>query len=339
MASTFRVFASIDDVLDGLLKTNIDTISDSLINGVASTTIGLALTLFLVCTGYLLAIGKITMHLGDYLWMVGKMACIYIFSLNVGGYGHFLADSLYQLPTHLVSIVTSGFSNDPNTQNMQFIDSIISQSYDQYLKVYELAIAKSNAFGIPSIALLALAFAILGLGIVAGTVAGGYLLISKFILAGLLAIGPLFVMCLIFKATEGYFEKYLGMCITMVLLSLILSVSVRIGFGLIWAITSRLDVAINEENAMISMLAIPIVLVLSIMMFVKSDNIAGAIGGGASIDVGRALDSVHGKMGGAVRSFVDSSRGSGTRVVNAGKNLTGNLHAKITGRNNSIGSA
>ncbi|MDF5351418.1 type IV secretion system protein, partial [Vibrio parahaemolyticus] len=149
--------------------------------------------------------------------------------LTIGTYNDVVVGVLSQGPEKLASVITGG-----GGESVPFaLDSLFSQVFEVSEAAWDMGGILDANFGMYLIAIFVLAF-----GGVLTCVVAFLILLSKIMTTVLLAVGPLFIVMLLFNATQRFFESWLGMLINQ---GLILILRVAIGQLMISLATIAMD--------------------------------------------------------------------------------------------------
>lgn len=227
---------------------HIETASTSFYNAAAgnlSGAIGViaiaSVTMFISIYGAMVIAGKIQQPFQDFVVKAAKIMIVAAVALNAGNYLNWVVGAVNGLENGLVSAMntTGGSSSDIYTS----LDSAI----DKANELMEQMNKEGSDLGITQIGRaisIALCICVVGFGtIIFLFVAGMVTILSKFALAMLFAVGPIFVLGLMWPATAGFFDRWIGQVLTMVFTIVFIAVLLNMG----------MDVFTNAiENAKVS---------------------------------------------------------------------------------------
>ena len=170
------------------------------------------LTIQFLFYGVAIMHGKIEMPILDFLGQALKIALISAIAANAGLYQQEIAGLLVSLPDDLTSAIFAG--NSPVS---------IAEKMDDILRISAKTSATVNKGGSwwPSTKDLQNFFVALfmfGVSIVFTALSAIVLMVVKAAMALLAAVGPLFIIALLFERTKGLFDRWLGMLFNYTLL-------------------------------------------------------------------------------------------------------------------------
>lgn len=205
-----NIFQIMDVMFENATNTFVVTKAASLIAAIkplAVTATGLFLTLY----GYMVMAGRVQEPFKDFLLKSIKIILIATFALNAPFYISSVVDTLNGLEDGLVSALGG------NTNIFAQLDSTLNKGFD----LMDQALDQSdNAdwadFG-SIIAWHLIAFIVIGSTLVLVLVGGMVILVASALLKVLFAIGPLFIMCLMWPATAKFFDSWFSQVITFTL--------------------------------------------------------------------------------------------------------------------------
>jgi type IV secretory pathway VirB6-like protein len=127
--------------------------------------------------------------------------------------------------------------------------------------------------------------------VVMTSIAAGIILLSKMAVVVALGLGPLFVCCLMFPATAGWFDSWLKTCLTYVLTAVIVAaflvIFINVYLKVVEHLTTLFATGGDSEGATSGALAyaitILLVTVISSFVMLQSPNIAASLAGGVSV--------------------------------------------------------
>lgn len=192
-------------MIEDAIKTYVDPGAASLIASlhmVAVAGIGLYFTL----TGYLVMMGEVEESFYHFLKQCLKVIFIAAFALNVDNYSHWVVESLKGLESGL-SAAMSVHGVEPDASTYKILDKSISKGFDLVGICMEKADKSGWAIG-TALGWLIAGFIIGVCSIIITIVGGATIIATKFSLAVMFALGPLFIMCLMWPVTEKFFDSW-----------------------------------------------------------------------------------------------------------------------------------
>lgn len=222
-------FALFKDFLDG----EIAEYSRNLLRRVGTlVAVGVTplVTLWIIYQGYLRVTGQSQGSMAALKVEATKIVLI----VTIAGASANFQDSIYKA-------MTDGFSQVINYAISGQDETTVYDDIDKSLALMQLAISSIDMLdvGENQVALKKRdqASLVAGLGVGGPAVVGGCLLIlNKFVIAMLLGVGPFFVLCLIFKQTEGLFKGWLNSLLGSLMAMAFLSVAVTLAMDVTLAL-------------------------------------------------------------------------------------------------------
>jgi type IV secretion system protein VirB6 len=286
---------------------------------VSSLVEALQLTALVGCTLYILVMG-LTIVFGaesapfyTFLRTSLKIVIVAAFALSAEGYLGGVVEALKGLETGLVHAMNRGADRAPDTLYAQ-IDLMLKEGFDRTMACFEVAYDKGvwNPGAAISWALAALFF---GVAVAAVAVFGGSIvLLSKMALTILFALGPVFVLCLMFPQTTGFFHRWFGEVLSFTLQNVIVSVVLSFSLEVFKSFISTTKIEDSGDvNIFIAALQVAVMGFVMVYFLAKSGALASGLSGGA----GSSAVSAQG-LGGMYLSAAKAAKGLLTTKPNAG---------------------
>jgi len=186
-------------------------------------------TLYITLTGYGIMTGSIQAPFWTFLKLCIKLVIIAAFALSVDGYTGKVMTAFDGLETGLSAALTTGNSSAESIYKV--LDHSLGQGIDMVLYSFDMA----GDAGMSKIG-LCLGWIVAGIIVTLGTaivtlLGGAVIITSKFALAVMFAIGPLFIMCLMFPITARFFDSWfsqvMNYIITIVIMAAVMSFAMK----------------------------------------------------------------------------------------------------------------
>lgn len=191
-----RIFANVDDALNTYV---VDTVGN--VVGFASPLFTSMMIVFVAMWGYLMMFGRVQEPLQDGVFRIIRIGGIMALGLTVGTYMGVVVTFLQQGPEHISAVVSGAGGTSADT-----LDALFSQVFAVSKAAWDKGGVLDGNFGLYLIALIVL---VIGSGL---TLFVAFLiLLAKLMTTVLLGIGPLFIICLLFKVTQRFFESWIAM--------------------------------------------------------------------------------------------------------------------------------
>ena len=276
------IYTNIEAKLDSALSTYVYDTSADLIGWLLPYFTSL-LILYIAFWGFAHLLGKIEESLNDAFRRILKIGVILALGLTVATYNDTVVTFLQDGPQQLAGIVTD------SSTNSGVLDGVMDKGLAVGSNAWEEAGVMSGDFGFYILAL------IVWFATVTITAYAAFLMfMSKVALALLLAIGPLFIVLILFDATKKFFESWLGMVFNYALLLVLAAMGIHIIIalfnGILTAIDSTSELAVGNVIDLVS------VVILGVLILRQIPSIASALGGGIAL-------ATQGAVSGAMRSM------------------------------------
>lgn len=185
-------------------------------------------TLYIVLTGYAIASGSVEAPLQSFLKQCIKIAIISFFALNVDGYQNNIVALFNNLETGLSEALNSDAAS-PTASIYETLDNMLNNGFN--LAATCLQRADEAGWNIGAALSWWTTAAFISIGTLVFAIIGGVnIIIAKFSLAIMFALGPLFVLALLFPITAKFFDGWIGQVLsyifTIVILALIMTFGV-----------------------------------------------------------------------------------------------------------------
>lgn len=291
-----RIFANVDDALNTYV---VDTVGN--VVGFASPLFTSMMIVFVAMWGYLMMFGRVQEPLQDGVFRIIRIGGIMALGLTVGTYMGVVVTFLQQGPEHISAVVSGAGGTSADT-----LDALFSQVFAVSKAAWEKGGVLDGNFGLYLIALIVL---VIGSGL---TLFVAFLiLLAKLMTTVLLGIGPLFIICLLFKVTQRFFESWIAMVSNFGLLLVLASSVGTLMTSLAQTYIDKLapneaaaaDAANLGDAAMLCL-----VFALCILVVRQVPSVAAALGGGIAL-------ATQGAFGSAMNALRPSSMQRVSRQV------------------------
>ena len=245
---------------------------------------------------------------------------IFQIALNIGYYNGFIGDFLWKTPDALAGYLAAGYSE--TATNIQYLDTLFNKIQGLGEKFFIEADVQS-AYGIPNFLLMGCGgLIILFCGAVTGY-AAFFLIMSKMFLAILLALGPIFVLLIMFDPTKKLFDGWMGQCLNYVFLPVLIAAGIKLIFTI-------LETYLNAHNLITVNVAIQTIILsfIGVLVIRQLPSIASALGGGVAISSLGAVGWAYGKT---ARTTGKVAGVAGRATGRAAKGMTAAAWRKATG--------
>ncbi|MDQ1922679.1 type IV secretion system protein [Massilia pseudoviolaceinigra] len=267
--------------IDGLVKTFITDTSQNL-SGVLAPLAVTGACIYLLLMGYSIMRGDAKESVQTVLWKCFRIALISGLVFGAGEYQGMVVAAVQGLQDGLIEAISGEATMGSLIDNMMMPFAILGKS------LLESAITGY----IPAWGYLA-AFVLVSLAQAALFVIGiGYYLLAKISLALVLGVGPIFILCAMFPATQKYTENWIGQAMNYVLLNVLVAACIAMTTGFVSDYAADVTLKKDEVNTVFSAMALFIACASLAVVMLNLPQLASALAGGASISgIGREIAS------------------------------------------------
>lgn len=277
-----RIFFKVDESLASYIT---DTAGD--IIAFISPIFTSLLIIWIAVWGYMLMFGKASEPLQDGVFRIIRIGFIIALGLTVGTYTSLVVDFLAKGPETIAAVIT-GSSTGTSAGTL---DSLFSKVFDVSKRAYDKGGIMNGNFGMYLIAIIVL---VVGCGLT--LVVAFLILLSKVMTTVLLAVGPLFIIMLLFNSTQRFFESWLSMVMNF---GFILILSAAIGQLMTKLADSYIDGMAADGRDLANLgdaTMLCIVFALCTLVVKQVPSIASALGGGIALATQGAISSAMSAM-------------------------------------------
>ncbi|MES2661802.1 MAG: type IV secretion system protein [Pseudomonadota bacterium] len=264
-----QIFTTVDIALDTYIVTTVSQIINFLIPIFSSMMI-----IWIAIWGYLMILGRVSEPLQEGIFRIFKVGGIIALGLSISLYTDVVVNFLGKGPEQLSAVI----SNNAASSSANSLDNLYNKIFEVSNSAWEKGGVMNGNIGMYLIAI----FVILIGGMLALFVAF-LLLLSKIMLTILLGIGPLFIIMLLFKTTQRFFESWLSLIanygILIILATAVGTLMVTLADNFITVMYRNSDSLTNLFDA--SLLCL--VFGLCILVVRQIPSVASALGGGVAL--------------------------------------------------------
>jgi type IV secretion system protein VirB6 len=318
MATTF--FGDMDKYFNQATSSLITTVSQNIISNLSPFIVA-CLTLWVCVYGYLIISQKIEAPISDFLFQAFVKTLIVSIALSVGNYQEYIVSVFNDLPNEFAKLATS------NTSNMiSAIDGMMNTASQKASEISDNASILESG-GITKI----IVSWVIGIGSsLIGGIGGASLLITKVAVAILLAIGPLFIVCLLNSWFKNMFTKWLESILGYSLTGLMITIVFSLLTSIVDAYISNIDINNNSFQAAFAFIALTII---SMYFLFVSKELAMSLTGILAMPLNSAIAS-HGNKAGnryAKNPAIKSAENGVKKVANKSGSVVKSGYQKYKG--------
>ena len=187
IASEFHFYTDIFNRLNGVLQTYVADTSTAVAGAFSGVAVQLV-TLYVMLWGWSMMRGLIQEPILEGATRIVRISIIVSAATSIGVYNEYIRDFLWNSPDALARLVATGYSDSGG--NVNYLDSLFGRMYD-FGAIY---MEKANSLGsmLPDFGLMVAGWLIWIVGLAATLFGAFWLILSKLMLALLLAVGPIF---------------------------------------------------------------------------------------------------------------------------------------------------
>lgn len=263
------MFQIVDEALDGFVFESVG----NLIGGIAPLFTSLVV---IVCAiwGYRMMYGTADILIQEGFFKILRITLILTLGLTVGVYMELIVTTAKGSGTWIASTLT-GTSVDNIAASL---DQMMARVFAVAHHAWEKAGLLSGDFGMYIIALL---ISIGGALVI--TYMSFLILSSKILTAGMLALGPVFFVLLLFDATKKWFENWLGYVVNAILLLILATLFGNLCLRIIEILFEKITADQQDIATLATAVILTIVFFTAFMLLSQVPAIAAGLGGGISL--------------------------------------------------------
>jgi type IV secretion system protein VirB6 len=277
------MFNWVGSQFDAVLGTYVLSVVSSLMTAIAPVALS-AMTMWVALYGWAVLRNEVSETLPTFMWKVFKIGLVLAFALQSGFYISNVADTANSLAmgvasTFLPSAVDPATVATPYALLDKFNDEASTQVADimKEASMFRLDLVLAAViFSIGSVVFLCIALFVVTL--------------SKLFLTFVIAIGPLFILCLAWRPTARFFDSWLSMVLNAVVLTwfafFALGLSAFMGNQMFLAIQSGGGFLGATFNVLGEATRYSVLMILMAIICFQAPSLASALTGGAAVQQG-----------------------------------------------------
>ena len=315
------MFAWVGAKFDAILSTYVLGVVSTLMTAIAPIALT-AMTIWVALYGWAVLRNEVSETLPVFMWKVFKIGLVLAFALQSGFYISNVSDTANALAMGVAStFVPTGV--DPATVSTPY--ALLDKFNDDASAQVADIMKEASMFRLD----LLLAAAIFSIGSVCFLCIGLFVVtLAKLFLTFVIAIGPLFILCLAWRPTARFFDSWLSMVLNSVVLTwfafFALGLSTYMGAAMFKAILDGGGFLGGTFNVLGEATRYCVLMILMAIICFQAPSLASALTGGAAVQQGIQMIQ-NAMMVSGLRS-ASSARGAGAAgaaggVVRAGAGL------------------
>ena len=167
------------------------------------------ITLYIMIWGWAMARGMVQEPVMDAVMRFAKLVLVFVFATRFAVYAPQVRELVFDAPDKIAQTIT-GLNTKLAITTME-VFGIALKVGGSYITDAD---ALSGSSGVPDLSLLAIGIGVWGGGAALTGIVVGTLVIANIILAILLAVGPIFIMMILFESTKKLFDAWLGQVVS-----------------------------------------------------------------------------------------------------------------------------
>ena len=284
------IATELEVAIDQLLVTFVSSKSAALCGALVPIALTGA-TIYLLVMGFAIMRGEANDSLHTFLWKSFKMAFIAGLALSVGEYQASIVDGITGIQGAFLQSM-SGVSS---------VGGLVDNMAAPFLDLIQQLWSQATVGFWPNFSLLAAAGLVQIAQIFLFVVGLGFYLLTKVALALVFAVGPAFILCAMWPATQKYTESWVGQALNYVVLNVLIGASIVMLTGFASQYANHIAQTPDTANVIKATMALLLCSGALGVVMLNLPQLATALSGGASISgIGRAIG----------RAGMDMGRGS-----------------------------
>ncbi|NUZ08979.1 type IV secretion system protein [Piscinibacter koreensis] len=313
------MFAWVGSKFDAILSTYVLGVVSTLMTALSPIAL-VAMTIWVTLYGWAVLRNEVPESLQVFVWKVFKIGIVLAFALQSGFYTSNVSDTANALAMGVAStFVPAGVDPTTITGPYALLDRFNDDASAQVADIMkEAGITRLDLF---------LAAAIFSIGSVVFLCIGLFVVtLSKLFLTFVIAVGPLFILCLAWRPTARFFDSWLSMVLNSVVLTwfafFALGLSTYMGAAIFDAIADGGGFLGGTFNVLGEATRYCVLMILMAIICFQAPSLASALTGGAAVQQGIQMIQ-NAMMVSGLRSARAGTSAAGTAggVVRAGAGL------------------
>jgi type IV secretion system protein VirB6 len=280
------VFAWVGSKFDAILNTYILGVVSALITAITPIALT-AMTIWVALYGWAVLRNEVSETVPTFMWKVFKIGLVLAFALQSGFYISNVSDTANALAMGVASTFLPA-AVDPTTVTGPYV-LLDKFNDDASLQVSDI-MKEASMFRLD----LLLAAALFSIGSVIFLCLGLFVVtLSKLFLTFVIAVGPLFILCLAWRPTARFFDSWLSMLLNAVVLTwfafFALGLSTFMGVSMFRAIVDGGGFLGGTFNVLGEATRYCVLMILMAIICFQAPSLASSLTGGAAIQQGMQM--------------------------------------------------
>lgn len=264
------------------------------------------LIIYVMLWGWSMMRGLIQEPVMDGVWRLVKVSAIFGLATSSALYASYVSNFLYDWPTAFAGVMQGGAVQN----SAQLLDQMLDKGNTLGSQAWEKASWSNMGAYFLSIIIYAVTW-------IVTAITGFIIIMAKYALAILLAVGPVFILAMMFEPTRQWFDKWLGSVVTAGLTIVMVVMAAALMFKLLNATYDAIQLDANANSGVAAMKTIgPLVVygIICVFTIMGMPSLAGSIGGAFALANASALGWSYNK----IRSATPAALRMGKRAGQAG---------------------
>lgn len=262
--------------------------------------------LYVMFWGIAVLRGVVQEPLTDGFMRIMRGVFILAVATSAGIYSDLVIDFFWEIPGAIAAEVanpgsSAGYTTSSNLATAQMLDGSLGSGLKVAGTAWDYGTSSSILSGSLTYYLLSIVI-LLFVGIVCAY-AGALVLVANMGLSIMLGLGPLFILCAMFEATQQLFVAWTRQVITFAVFFIVLAAAVSLTFAFLDAFMQTLvEDGINYENSssiILNFAKLVVICAAALIVLVQSTSWASGLAGGVSVAAAGAVGGMVGKGTGA----------------------------------------
>ena len=278
------IATSLETGVDTLLNSYVTTKSAAVSAAIAPVALT-GVTVYVILMGFAIMRGEAHDSLHTFLWRSFKIAFVAGVALSAGEF----QNSVIGFVQGIQDGLTQALSGAPTLGAL--IDNVEQPYIALQAALWDQA---TPSFGLPSFSLVFAAVLVAIAQFVLFIIAFGMYLLAKIALALVLAVGPAFILCAMFPATQRFAESWIGQALNFALLNVLIAASIAMLTQFASDFALQMVGNVDNVNILRDVASLLMATCAMAVVLLNLERLASALAGGVAIqgigrDIGRAL--------------------------------------------------
>lgn len=301
-----KAYDGFDTILNDYVLETAQKIAET-IAPVAWTMMGI----YIVLWGFAMIRGMIDEPVTDGLFRMLKLSLIVGFALQIGVYGQWIVDTCINTPEVLASKMSLGHAVSAGSVG-QTGDALVNKVLDTAKEIWSQAGIMNGNVGHYFIAIVfcSLGLIMAGLGFI-------FFLMAKVGLVFSLAVGPLFILMLMFKPTQRFFESWVTLVVGFMLQIVFILAAVGFAFYIFQKVADRAAQLTAGQQLLEAPVQLAAATMLGVVLLFVAKSMASSVSNGFNISLGEVSHKMShaGRVGRAATDLVKAKATGGASLA------------------------